>query len=75
MFKSIVTKQSERIKVQEFADHPVGIGSDPENDGYIMAYFAHVLSVAPGNNYRYDQSREYHRYTQWPPHHTPANIF
>ena len=40
-----------------------------------MAKLTHVLPGTPGDHNGNDKGGEDHRNTQWPPDHTPANIF
>ena len=67
MFISKIANQRPGIKLKEFTDHPIGVGTDPDRDGQVMTEFRHVLSCSPGNNDGNNQGWKNHRNTQWPP--------
>ena len=75
VFKSIFPKNRLGIKMQEFADHPVTIGCDPDSNGQVMTKLTHILAGSPGNNDCNGQGRKDHGNPQWPPDHTPTDIF
>ena len=75
MFICKIAKKNIGIKMQKFADHPIGICRNPDNNGQIMANFAHQFPCSVCNNNSNGQCRKNHGNTQWFPYHTPANIF
>ncbi len=63
------------VKMKKLADHPVGIGSDPNNHRQVMAKFAHVMPGTDGNNNGNRQGWKDHGNTQRPPNHAPTDVF
>ena len=75
VFECIIAKKRFAVKMKEFADHPVAVGTDPDSDGKVMAELTHVLAGSPGNHNGNNQCGKDHRYTQWSPDHTPGYVF
>lgn len=50
IFISVVSKKNLLIKSQEFSDHPIRVGTDPNCNCKIMAQFRNNMSCPPTDN-------------------------
>ena len=74
LFPRNTPEQDAFIEMEELADHPETIGADPENDGQVMAYFAHEGFVPEHDPDGYGQGGDHHDDTEGSPNHAPADI-
>ena len=62
------------IKMKELADHPIGVGNDPEHDCEVVVELGFDLPVLPRNKNGYRKCRDNHGEAEWFDQCTPANV-
>ena len=61
--------------MKKLTDHPKAVGTYPEYNGKVVADLTHKIFVFKSDPDGDCQCGYNHYDAQWPPHHTPADIF
>jgi len=75
MFISNAITDDQLIERHKLGDHPIRVGSDPQNNGYVMAEFGYHMSCSHCYDNGNDEGGKDHDNAQWFPYQAPADVF
>ena len=74
MFIGNVPINDVSVEVEKFADHPIGVGRNPNHNGKIMAELTHQMPCSPSDYNGNEECGEDHGYPHRTPNHAPADV-
>ncbi len=63
------------VKYKKLACHPVRVSKYPANDSEVVIKFTDKMTCTNGNDDRKNKCWKNHGDPEWPPNHTPTDIF